>query len=214
MPLIFPLFFCFLACFHCVFTLLNHKCHSETQYWSELSAFAVGTTGRKWSRRRSRPFFARPTDRWTRRSELEDKKRREEMWKKKAKPEERRGGGTRPEKDERQRAPPILSLGLNADLFKRIVHRLANLPAASAAEPDGANVMRAVALPACVPADVAAQGRCTAPQRRMLSHTHTLLAALTGHRVVTYFRASRGSPTRRLNAPDGYFRMKCHIFWC
>lgn len=51
-----------------------------------------------------------------------------------------------------QRAPASLSLWLNADFFKRIVHRLANLPAASAAEHNGANVMRAVTLPAYVPA--------------------------------------------------------------
>lgn len=50
------------------------------------------------------------------------------------------------------RAPPSLSLGLNADLLKRIVHRLANLPAASAAENSSANVMRVVALPAYLPA--------------------------------------------------------------
>ncbi len=50
------------------------------------------------------------------------------------------------------RAPPSLSLWLNADLLKRIVHRLANLPAASAAENSGANVMRVVALPAYLPA--------------------------------------------------------------
>lgn len=42
------------------------------------------------------------------------------------------------------RAPPSLSLWLNADFFKRIVHRLANLPAANTAVHNGANVMRGV----------------------------------------------------------------------
>lgn len=80
---------------------------------------------------------------------------------KEANPEEqRRGGHIQRKKSDKElggagrgrRAPPSLSLWLNADLFKRIVHRLANLPAASAAERDGANVMRVVALPAYVPA--------------------------------------------------------------
>ncbi|KAG7478693.1 hypothetical protein JOB18_006048 [Solea senegalensis] len=51
-----------------------------------------------------------------------------------------------------QKAPPNISLWLTADLFKKIIHRLANLPAASTAEHDGANVMRAAALTAYVSA--------------------------------------------------------------
>lgn len=43
-----------------------------------------------------------------------------------------------------QRVLSSLSPWLNAHLFKRIVHRLANLPAANAAEHNGANVMRVV----------------------------------------------------------------------
>lgn len=74
--------------------------------------------------------------------------------------EQKRGGHIRKKKRDKepggagrgQRAPPSLSLWLNADLFKRIVHRLANLPAASTAEHDGANVMRVVASSAYVPA--------------------------------------------------------------
>lgn len=78
-----------------------------------------------------------------------------------AKPEEqrRRGHIQRKKKDKElggagrgQGAPSSLSLWLKADLFKRIVYRLANLPAASTAEHSGANVMRVVALPAYVPA--------------------------------------------------------------
>lgn len=75
-----------------------------------------------------------------------------------ANPEEQKRGGHIQRKKELggagrgPRAPPSLSLWLNADLFKRIVHRRANLLAASAAEHDGANVMRVVALPAYVPA--------------------------------------------------------------
>lgn len=84
--------------------------------------------------------------------------------------EERRGGhiqGKRRDKDlggagRRQSAPPSLSPWLNADLFKRIVHRLANLPAASTAEHHGANVMRVVTLPAYV-----ARESCSAPSWRM-----------------------------------------------
>lgn len=82
---------------------------------------------------------------------------------KEAKSDERRRGGhiqKERERDKRagtgerrgQRAPPSLSLRLKADVFKRLVHRLANPPAASAAECDGANVMRVVALPAYMPA--------------------------------------------------------------
>lgn len=51
-----------------------------------------------------------------------------------------------------QRAPPGHSLRLNADFFKRIVHRLANLPEANTAEHNSTNVMRVITLPAYVPA--------------------------------------------------------------
>lgn len=45
---------------------------------------------------------------------------------------------------EEPRIPSSLWLWLKADLFKRIVSPLANLPVASEAEHDGANVMRVV----------------------------------------------------------------------
>ncbi len=76
------------------------------------------------------------------------------------------------------RAPPSLSLWLNADLFKRIVHRLANLPATSAAEHIDANVMRVVALSACV---LAASSNNEAALLLHEGCTHLLLLALTGH---------------------------------
>lgn len=60
-----------------------------------------------------------------------------------------------------QRAPPRLSVWLNADLFKRIVHRLANLPAASTAEHNGANVMKVVTLSAYLTAARVAAKLCT-----------------------------------------------------
>lgn len=44
--------------------------------------------------------------------------------------------------------PSSLWMWFKADLFKRIVPPLANLPAASEAEHDGANVMRVVQLAA------------------------------------------------------------------
>lgn len=44
--------------------------------------------------------------------------------------------------------PSSLWMWLKADLFKRIVSPLANLPVASEAEHDGANVMRVVQLAA------------------------------------------------------------------
>lgn len=61
-----------------------------------------------------------------------------------AKPE---ATGTSRRRDEERgegagRTPAGLSPWLNADLFKRIVHRPANLAPASAAEHDGANLMR------------------------------------------------------------------------
>lgn len=49
---------------------------------------------------------------------------------------------------ERPRTPSSLWMWLKADFFKRIVSPLANLPAASEAEHDGANVMRVVQLAA------------------------------------------------------------------
>lgn len=56
-------------------------------------------------------------------------------------------------KTEDRQTAPSLSLWLNADFFKRIFPRLVNLPAASAAEQDGANVMRVDALPVDEPSE-------------------------------------------------------------
>lgn len=92
---------------------------------------------------------------------------------------------------------------INADLFKRIVPQLANLPAASTAERDGANVMRVVTSAACLPA---------ANKNLLLNEgwTHSILSTITGHCVVRYFRAPGGSPIQRLNAPNAYFKLKCY----
>lgn len=87
-----------------------------------------------------------------------------------------------------QIAPPGLSLWLKADLFKRIVRRLANLPAASAAEHGGANVMRVVAQPADK------HGEAASPL------VHSSEPSLTTE-WSPIIKASRGSPIRRSSAP-------------
>lgn len=106
-----------------------------------------------------------------------------------------------------QRAPPSFSLWLNADFFKRIVHRPANLPAASAAEHDGANVMRVTCLRTCCQ-----NHREGAP----LLHdgcTCSLLSALTGHCVVTYYRAIRRSLAGRFECPKRLFQNEMLSFF-
>lgn len=71
-----------------------------------------------------------------------------------------------------QRVPAILSLWLKVALFKRIFHRLANLPATSSAEHNSANVMRVVALPPFqLDLLLGAQGSCSTPSWRMHSCT-------------------------------------------
>lgn len=87
-------------------------------------------------------------------------------------------------------APAGLSLWLKADLFKRIVRRLANLPAASAAEHGGANVMRVVAQPADK------HGAAASP------HPGSLFWAPTDHRVVTcYYRGKQRFTRRKIERP-------------
>lgn len=189
---------------------LKTKVYVNSNIGCNFTLYLLGTTGRRWWQRRSRPFFARPTGRWTKRCELEEKKERSKTRGAK----ERR---THPEKEGElggagrgQRAPPSISLWLNAVLFKRIVHRLANLPAASTAEHDGANVMRVAALPAYVPA-----ANSTRKLHRSLMKDALIHSSL--HSLATewspIFRATRGSPIGRLNAPNAYFKMKCCIFW-
>lgn len=89
-----------------------------------------------------------------------------------------------------QRAPPSLSLWLKADLFKRIVRRLANLPAASAAEHGGANVMRVV------------EQTCRQARGRRLSASS--LWGLTDHWVVIYYQVTA--------PPDAIFQSEMLIF--
>lgn len=89
-----------------------------------------------------------------------------------------------------QRAPPSLSLWLKADLFKRIVRRLANLPAASAAEHGGANVMRVV------------EQTCRQARGRRLSASS--LWGLTDHWVVIYCQVAA--------PPDAIFQSEMLIF--
>lgn len=104
-----------------------------------------------------------------------------------------------------QRAPPSFSLWLNADFFKRIVHRLANLPAASTAEHDGAYVVRVTCLCTCYQ-----NHREGAPLHKFRnSLVHSFLHSL----ATAWSPISVQSEAHSLeDAPNAYFKMKCYYF--
>lgn len=106
-----------------------------------------------------------------------------------------------------QRAPPSFSLWLKADFFKRIVHRPANLPAASAAKHNGANVMRVTCLHTCC------QNHGESAPLLHDGCTRSLLSALTGHCVVTYYRAIRSSLAGKFECPKRLFQNEMLSFF-
>lgn len=122
----------------------------------------------------------------------------------------------RKEKEEHQQedeagrgASPSLSVWSNADFFKRIVHGLANLPAASTAE-HGANVMRGRErshdLPTCLLPEQ--QGRWTCS----LMKDGLSQSSLNSPATAWSTGRPQGHPsTDWLHAPNAYFMVTCFI---